>query len=55
MEMKKILVVQATEVRIEWAEPFSVTGFADIYDNIVRSMYALAPNREMCSMSAKPI
>ena len=55
MEMNKILVVQATEVRIEWAEPFNVTGFTDIFDNVVRSVYALAANREVRSMSAKPI
>ena len=55
MEMKKILVVQTTEVRIEWAEPFSITGFADIFDNIVRSMYAVAANREVRRMSTKPI
>jgi hypothetical protein len=55
MEMHKILVVQATEVRIERAEPFGVTGFADIFDNIIRSMYLLAANREVSRMSAKPI
>jgi hypothetical protein len=55
MEMHKILVVQATEVRIEMAEPFGVTGFADIFDNVVRSMYALAANREVRSMSTKSI
>jgi hypothetical protein len=55
MEMNKILVVQATEVRIEWAESFGVTGFADIFDNIIRSMHLLTTNREVRSMSAKPI
>jgi hypothetical protein len=55
MEMHKILVVQATEVRIERAEPFGVTGVADIFDNIIRSMYLLAANREVGRMSAKPI
>jgi hypothetical protein len=55
MEMNKILVVQATEVGIERAEPFGVTGFADIFDNIIRSMYLLAANREVRSMSTKPI
>ena len=55
MEMNKILVVQATEVRIKWAEPFGVTGFADIFDNIIRSMYLLASDREVRRMSAKPI
>ena len=55
MEMHKILVVQATEVRIERAESFGVTGFADIFDNIIRSMYLLAANREVRPMSAKPI
>lgn len=55
MKMNKILVVQATEVGIEWAEPFRVTGFADIFDNIIRPMYLLATHREVRSMSAKPI
>lgn len=55
MEMREILVIQATEVRVEWAEPFGIAGLTDIFDNIIAAMYLLATDREVRSMSTKPI
>ena len=55
MEMREILVIQATEVRVEWAEPFRIAGLTDIFDNIIAAMYLLATDREVRSMPPKSI